>query len=146
MTGCTQGLLTRIDRVTNHGMIRVWCGLHQLDIVIHRVYKKSLDDEFMGILTSLIVRLLPQQNPIQDMHSTCPKVATMRWVSMHSSSRWLTTNIIRVNKHLGNKKPHCTLPKRWWTFIFALHAFADESCCVFFGLQGLTALLSEQRS
>ena len=34
MTGQTQGLLTQIYRVTNHGMICVWCGLHQLDLVM----------------------------------------------------------------------------------------------------------------
>ena len=78
MKGRTQGLLTRIDRVTSHGMIRVWCGLHHLDLVMQRVYKKSLDNEFMGILTSLIGHIFRQHNLIQDMQSTCPKVATMR--------------------------------------------------------------------
>ena len=34
MKGRTQGLLTRIDRVTSHGIIHVWCGLHQLDLVM----------------------------------------------------------------------------------------------------------------
>ena len=80
------------------------------------------------------------------MQSTCPKVATERWVSMQSSSRWFTTNIICVNEHLDNKKPHCTPPKRWWIFLFAVHAFADEARRVLFGLQGLTTLLSEKRS
>ena len=40
MTGRTQGLLRRIDRVNNHVMIRIWCGLHQLNLVTQRVYKK----------------------------------------------------------------------------------------------------------
>ena len=65
---------------------------------------------------------------------------------MQSSSRWIKTNIIRVKKHLDNKKPHCTLPKRWWKFLFAVHAFLDEVRRLFVGLQGLTTLLSEQRS
>ena len=127
-------------------MICVWCGLHQLDLVMQIVYKKALDNEFMGILTSLIGHLHRQQNIIQDTQSTCPKLATTRWVSMQLSSRWLTTNIFRVNKHFDNKKPHCTSPKHWWTFLFVVHAFADEACCVFVGLQGLTTLLSKQRS
>ena len=67
-------------------MICVWCGLHQINLVMQRVYKKALDDEFMGILTSLIGHLRRQQNIIQDIQSTCPKVATTRWVSMQSSS------------------------------------------------------------
>ena len=127
-------------------MICVWCGLHQINLVMQRVYKKALDDEFMGILTSLIGHLHRQHNLIQDMQSTCPNVATTIWVSMQSSSRWLTTNIIRVNKNLENKKPHCTPPKLWWTFLFVVHAFADEARHVFVGLQSLTTLLSEQCS
>ena len=146
MTGRTQGLLMWIDKVTSHGMIRVWCGLHQLDLVMQRVYKKALDNEFMEILKYLIGQLCRQYNLIQDMQSMCPKVATARWVLMQSSSRWLTTNIICVNEHLYNKKPHGTLPKCWWKFLFAVHAFADEARRVFVGLQGLTTLLSKQRS
>ena len=57
MTGQIQGLLTQIDRVTSHRMIRVWCGIHQLDLVMQRVYKKALDDEVTVILTSLICHL-----------------------------------------------------------------------------------------
>ena len=100
----------------------------------------------MGILTSLIFHLRRQQNLIQDMQSTCPKVATTRWVSMQSSSRWITTNIIHVNEHLDNNKPHCNPPNRWWKFLFAVHAFVDEARRLFVGLQGLTTLLSLQRS
>ena len=146
MTGRTQGLLTRIERVTNHGMIHIWCGLHQLDLFLQRLYKKALDNEFMGILTSLIGHLHRQHNLIQDMQSTCPKFPTTRWVSMKSSSQWLTTKIICVNEHSDNKKPHCTPSKHWWKFLFVVHAFEDEACCVFVGLQGLTTLLSKQRS
>ena len=79
MTGRIQGLLMRIDRVSIHGMIRVWYGLNQLDLVMQRVLKKALDDEFMGILTYLIGHICRQQNLIQDMQSTCPKVAIAIW-------------------------------------------------------------------
>ena len=65
---------------------------------------------------------------------------------MQPSSLWLTTKNICVNKHLDNKKPHCNPPKHWWTFLFAVHAFADEARRVFVGLQGLTTTFSEQRS
>ena len=100
----------------------------------------------MGILTSLIGHLSRQHNLIQDMQSTCLKVPTTRLVSMQLISRWITTDIIHVNEHLDNKKPHCTPSKSWWTFLFVVHAFADEARHAFLGLQGLTNLLSEQRS
>lgn len=57
--GRIKGLLTRIDAFT----VRV--GLHQLDLVIQKVYKKFIGDDFMGSLTSLIGRLRPQKNLIQ---------------------------------------------------------------------------------
>ena len=34
MTGRAQGVATRFERVADPGFFRLWCGLHQLDIVL----------------------------------------------------------------------------------------------------------------
>eukprot|EP00171_Calliarthron_tuberculosum_P016065 IDg16065t1 len=146
MTGRVQGFLTRIGAVAAPGMMRVWCGLHQLYIVLQSVYNKALDEEFLSTFISLIGHLRRQQNLIQEMLSTCPKFATTRWVSMHSCSRWLTKNVVRVCEHLKEKAPRCAPAMVWWTFLFAVHAFADEARRVFVKLQGHTTLLAEQRA
>ena len=71
-------------------MIRVWLGLHQLDLVMRHVFKLALDDEFLAILTRLTDHLLPQQNLISEIACTCPIVADTRWLSMPSVTSWLT--------------------------------------------------------
>lgn len=145
MTGRISGLATRIQQVCEPGMIRVWCGLHQLDLVMQRVYSSALDEQFHSTLTGLIGHLRRQQNLVTEMRTTCPKVAETRWLSMSSVAEWLTKHHVRVKQHLDEKKPPCAPSKKWWIFMFAVHAFSLEASAVFTSLQGITTLLSEQR-
>jgi hypothetical protein len=41
MTGRSQGVVSRFHQVSEPGLIRIWCGLHQLDLVMQRVYKPA---------------------------------------------------------------------------------------------------------
>ena len=76
MTGRLQGLVSRIASECSPDLIRVWCGLHQLDLVVQSVYKASLDEQFYSTLTQLIGYLRHQQNLITKMRLTCPKVTS----------------------------------------------------------------------
>jgi len=82
MTGRVQGVATRFERVAKPGFFRLWCGLHQLDIVLQKFFKHLLDDEFYTLLTGLISYLRRQQNLIKDMGTKAKKVADTRWESM----------------------------------------------------------------
>lgn len=146
MTGRARGLVTRMQSVCVGGLIRLWGGLHQLDLVMQRVFKPALEERFYGTLTGLIGHLRRQANLISEMRSTCPKVADTRWISMYSTTHWLVQNRDRVQRHLDDKKPNCAPDKVWWIFLHAMHAFADESRKVFTSLQGLTTLVSEQHA
>ena len=57
MTGRIQGLATRIGACTPGKLIRIWCGLHQLDLVMQRVFKEALNDDFYSTLTGFFIRL-----------------------------------------------------------------------------------------
>jgi hypothetical protein len=85
MTGRARGLATRLGQCTTAKLIRIWCGLHQLDLVVGRVFKKALDEEFYSVLTTAIGDLRRQQNLITSMRSTCPLIADVRWISMELS-------------------------------------------------------------
>ena len=76
MTGRVQGLVTRISNECSPGLIRIWCGLHQLDLVMQSVYIAAFGEQLHSTLTALIGYLRRQQNLITEMRSTCPKVAT----------------------------------------------------------------------
>jgi hypothetical protein len=49
MTGRLRGLSTRLGQCSSAKLIRIWCGLHQLDLVMQRVFKNSLEEEFIEL-------------------------------------------------------------------------------------------------
>ena len=38
MTGYIQGVATRFEQAALPGFFRIWCGLHQLDLVLQQFY------------------------------------------------------------------------------------------------------------
>ena len=146
MTGRVQGVVTRIQQVCTRGLIRVWCGLHQLDLVMQRVFKPALEGDFYGTLTALIGHLRRQANLIAEMRSTCPKLSDVRWVSMDSTATWMVEKRARVRRHLDEKKPACAPGIVWWIYLHAMQAFAREAKAAFISMQGLTTIVSEQRA
>ena len=47
MTGQTHGLVTRISQCTTGALIRIWCGLHQLDLVMQVFSRHHLTKIFI---------------------------------------------------------------------------------------------------
>ena len=144
MTGRIQGIATRFERETPNGIIRVWCGLHQLDLVMQRVFVAALDEEFLNSLTALIGYLRRQQNLVSDMRSTCPKVADTRWLSMGAVTKWFKLHRVDIQQYLSQKLPACTPSNTWWIFMLVIEAVAAQATLTFKALQGLTTLLSQQ--
>ena len=103
MTGSTNGLVTQISNHCDPGIIQIWCGLHQLDLVMQHVFKPAFDGKFYSTLTSLIGYLWRQQNLSTEMQSTCHKVADTRWISMHSTTKWLVQHCLLVTEYLMTK-------------------------------------------
>lgn len=102
------GVVTRIEQAIEHKLYRVWCGLHQLDLVMEYAYTDIKDNEFNMILHALTKYLRQQQKLISDMQSTCAK-ATTRWVAMGVTCNgywrnvfkyWSISQLIRRSKHL----------------------------------------------
>jgi hypothetical protein len=93
MTGQVKGVASRLEGETPDGVIcRVWCGLHQLDLIMQRLLKDICDEEFYRELTSVIGHLRRQTNPIESMGCKCPTVADTRWLSAGVVIDWLSVN------------------------------------------------------
>ena len=54
MTGHFQGNTSRFEQPSLPAFLRIWCGLHQLDLVLQQFYTELMDKSFYGILTNLI--------------------------------------------------------------------------------------------
>jgi hypothetical protein len=82
-TGCCNSFRTSC---TEPGFFRLWCGLHQLDIILQAFFKDIMDEQFYSMLTGLISYLRRQQNLINDINTKAKKVADTRWESMSKVS------------------------------------------------------------
>mmetsp|Transcript_11331 Transcript_11331/g.22934 ORF Transcript_11331/g.22934 Transcript_11331/m.22934 type:complete len:395 (+) Transcript_11331:531-1715(+) len=64
MTGTHRGAVTRIQNdASQEGFYRIWCALHQLDIVVQKCITKYFNDKFYNVLTAVIGYLRRQQMP-----------------------------------------------------------------------------------
>ena len=83
MTGHHWGVVTNIQNsALPEGFYRVWCALHQLDIVVQNSVTTSFNDDSYSGLTGLIDYLRHQQHLVQKMKAKCPKVADTHWLSL----------------------------------------------------------------
>jgi hypothetical protein len=144
MAGRLSGAVTRLACGTLSGFYRVWCGAHQLDLVIQNVMSTLCSDTFYTHLTSLIGHLRRQQNLVAEMGCTCPTVAHTRWMSLGRVANWLYENRSRVQEHLEEKKPACAPPQVWWIALLAVRCFMEPVDKCFRKLQGLSTLVVEQ--
>ena len=113
------------------GFIRIWCGAHQLDIVLQDAYTHFGNETFYINLTAAIGYLRRQQNLVKDMRSQAPKVADTRWESMSSVSAWFKAHKIALNDYFELKKPSCTPLPCWWVQIMIINHFAARTTITF---------------
>jgi hypothetical protein len=128
MTGGSRGLRTRIQRICSPVLIRLWCGLHQLDLVMQRIVCAASDETFYAALTNVIGHLRRQQNLIAEMPGTCPLVAKTRCMSMANVSTWLTesSHRARIIRHLDTRNPSLKPSICWWITLHAVNALAKS--------------------
>lgn len=149
MTGSDQGVVTRIQReVIPFGFYRIWCALHQLDLVVQKTMKKFFDTVFYKNLTATISHLRRQQNLIQDMKSKCPLVADTRWLSLGQVCDWFVNHRIKVCQYFDSKdpRPECTPTPQWWICVAVVQKVMKEVDKSFVANQGLRTLVHEQKA
>jgi hypothetical protein len=148
MHGIHTGLQTSIDNFvsseTNRHIIRVWCGLHQLDLAAQSGYERLCDGDFLGTLRPLIGHLRRQHSLKGRMNTTCPQVAATRWLSMSKVLNWLTDNYIIIREHLRDNNVECAPSDTWWVIAFTVAVIANHLTFAFIRLQGKKTILEQQ--
>jgi hypothetical protein len=148
MHGIHSGLQTRIDNFvhteTDRHIIRVWCGLHQLDLAAQSGYERLCDGDFLGTLRPLIGHLRRQHNLKGRMNTTCPQVAATRWLSMSKVLNWLTDNYTIIRQHLSDNNVECAPSDSWWVIAFTVVVIANLLNSAFITLQGKKTILEQQ--
>ncbi len=147
MTGRISGTATRLSSEVHSHMFRIWCGAHQLDLVVKKALRNLCGEDFMGVLKGVTSHLRKQQNLIQDMNKDAAKsFVETRWISMGPALKWLTMNEERLLVHFEDKKPACTPPKEFWILIAVISPIMKRVEQTFTAIQGQKTLVSEQRA
>jgi len=105
MTGRVSGATTLFQNVSRPGFIKIWCGAHQLDLVLQDAYCHFGNELFYGNLTASIGYFRRQQNLVKDMRYQAPMVADTRSESMSLLSSWFKLHRIAVNNYFEVKTP-----------------------------------------
>lgn len=76
MTGRVIGIVTSIQVELHNdcNQIQIWCGAHQLDLVMQLIMKVVVKERFFFVMTGFISHLTQQQNLIAEMSTMCPCV------------------------------------------------------------------------
>jgi hypothetical protein len=147
MTGSIQGVVTQLEQQAEHQIYRVWCGLHQLDLVMKGAYEELFDGEFVKIMAALITHLRAQNNLIAAMgQDTCPKLTT-RWVVMGIVCTWLLQRQPRLFEHFNSAEKYRkhAPPMSWWVMTAVIDTLTKYVNKVFIQLQSDNLLVSQQR-
>jgi hypothetical protein len=104
MTGHLSGVVTRIQNVVKPNFMRVWCLLHQMDIIMQKVYKRA-GCNFYKMLTSIISFLRRQKNLVEEMQAICPNLSAIRWASMSRVARFLVEKRSEIVTYFVETKP-----------------------------------------
>jgi len=76
MTGHVSSVVTRLSNAMHNEspLTRVWCGVHQLDLVTEHIMDTMVKERFFTVMTGFITHLTRQLNLITNMKTTCPRV------------------------------------------------------------------------
>jgi len=147
MTGCIQGVVTQLEQQAEHQIYRVWCGLHQLDLVMKAAYERLLEGEFVKTMNAVVTHLRAQNNLIADMgQSTCPKMTT-RWVVMGVVCDWLLQKQPRLFEHFNSADKYRKQmpPMSWWVIVAVVNTLTKYVNKVFIQLQSDDLLVCQQK-
>jgi len=147
MIGRVAGVVTRFD-ATMHSdcsFIRIWCGAHQLDLVMEDIMNNVIKERFFSVMTGFITHLTRQQNLIAEMQTTCPRVVN-RWLSMDMVISWFKIHWPQLLAHIESKQPDSAPLHLWWVAFLSMHHFTTRVAVTFYSIQGLTTLVLQQRN
>ncbi len=147
MIGRLSGLVTRIQNVVKPNFMRMWCLLHQIDIIMQKVYKR-VGCNFYKTLTSIISFLRRQKNLVEEMQAICPNLSATRWASMSRVTRFLVEKRSEIVTYFTETEPSDRfdqLPTHaFWILISIISEISTHVSECVESLQGQRVTLQQQ--
>ena len=127
-------------------LTRIWCGAHQLDLVMEFIMSNVIKERFFSVLTEFISHLTRQLNLIASMDTTCPRTIVNWWLSTEKVISWFKLHRPQLLAHIAEKQPASAPPHLWWVALLAMHHFTKRTAITFKSIQGLTRLADQQQA
>jgi hypothetical protein len=142
MTGRVAGVVTRLNAVMHSdcSLIQIWCGAHQLDLVMEDIMSNVIKERFFSFMIGFITHLTRQQNLIAEMQTTCPRVVN-HWLSMEKVISWFKIHRPQLLAHIESKQLASAPLRLWWVALLLMHHFTTRAIVTFYSIQGLTTLV-----
>jgi hypothetical protein len=100
MTGHISRVATLFQLEASHWILRIWCVLHQFDLVAQKEYQLLHEGHSVNALTALVFYLRRQFDLISEMKATCSKFLDTRWLSMKNLPTFLEKFRVRICEYL----------------------------------------------
>jgi len=145
MIGVRKGIFSQIQVLAAKGLIRVWCGVHQLDLAIKKALGRLLE-AFLTTLTTMIAYLRRQQKLISEMKSKSPYYITVRWSSLCQVVSWYVKHREKVKAFLAEKEVVWAPSEQWWFTLLMFHKMLDLFWSTSASLQASNLTMRQQTS
>jgi hypothetical protein len=119
MTGRIGGVATLLQREAEYDLVRVWCGPHQIDLVVKKVLRAIYDGRFKRIAHLLSVWLRGQHNFMGTFSKACPKDTT-RWAYFGNALKWFIEHRARIMAYCAAQSYRHTPEGGWWVICYVI--------------------------
>jgi len=147
MTWRLSGVVTRIQNVVKPNFMRMWCLLHQIDIIMQKVYKR-VGCNFYKTLTSIISFLRRQKKLVEEMQAICLNLSATRWASMLRVARFMVEKRSEIVTYFAETEPSDRFDQlptpAFWILISVINEISTHVSECVESLQGRRVTLQQQ--
>ncbi len=104
ITSRVAGIVTQLDAAMHDDcpLIQIWCGAHQLNLVMEHIMNDVVKERFFTIMTSFMTYITRQQKLIMDMNTMCPFIDN-RWLLTKKVTKWFKIHCLKLLVHIESK-------------------------------------------
>jgi hypothetical protein len=143
MTGRHTGFVTRMIACTENPVFRIWCALHQIDLVVKSATEELANSEWIMFAWSFSIFLHAQANFITSMAVKCPK-KTNRWTHLGHMLQFFKDHRRKIVAYAETHCPEQTPTSRWWVITFVVSPTINTINVTFVILQNRSMLIAQQ--
>ncbi|CAK9230888.1 unnamed protein product [Sphagnum troendelagicum] len=140
MTGRHTNLFTRMIACIENPVLRIWCALHQIDLVVKSTAEELAGDEWIMFTWSFSIFLRAQANLITSMAVKCPK-KTNRWTHLGHLLQFFKDHRHRTVTYAETHRPEQTPTSVWWVITFVVSPTINAINVTFVILQNRSLMI-----